>query len=250
MDARHLAVPRLVSVAEGDQVPLLGRGSPRHLHAEGVRAVLGPVEGVQGRSPVNEDKLGSGLVPPGWPQVHSERQLTQPPLGLRRDACPGPLVAQMREFFLMGSICLAAAVLVLSSDGRIVITRYTRYPPLLQDGDRLIGPGSVAHQVTEMVGRLDLPPSLYVRQHRFEGRQVRVDVRDEGVLHRCLRDVSLLSIKISLYVSEGRRVKGRLNIVGLVTRAREIRRTATDSVLVHGAHEWSTPWTYETGWCP
>jgi hypothetical protein len=107
------------------------------------------------------------------------------------------------EFFPSRGFGLATAVLVVARHRRVVVARYPRYLPLLQDGDRLVGPRSVADRVPEVVGVSDVLPPLYIRQHCFEGGQIRVDVRDKGVLHRCLCSGDLLSIKFNTYPKDG-----------------------------------------------
>src|SRR5918995_809325 len=81
VNAFHNPMPGLVGVAEGDQASLSGPSRLRHLRAEGVGPVLGPVEGVQGGSAVHEGKRRATLVAAPWPEVHPEGQRPEVPLG-------------------------------------------------------------------------------------------------------------------------------------------------------------------------
>src|SRR5215211_1393509 len=157
VDALDHAVPGLVGVTEGDQVPLPGTSGLRHLRAEGVGPVLGTVERVEGRGAVDEGQLRAALVPAAGPEVHPEGQGTEEAFGLEGDMLPGPLVAEVRELLLMRGLRLAAAVLVVGGDRGVVVACDPRYPPLLQKGDYLVGPGRVAAQVAKVVDRIHVP---------------------------------------------------------------------------------------------
>ena len=54
VDALDLTVPGYVGVPERDHVPDAGAHDVRHLRAETVRAVLGPVDRVESRGPVDQ----------------------------------------------------------------------------------------------------------------------------------------------------------------------------------------------------
>jgi hypothetical protein len=122
---------------------------------------------------VDEDKLRTGPAAHRGPQVHPEGQLYQHPLNLLYDMFPGPFVARVREPFLAGGFGPAAAGLVVGRHRLVVIARYTRCPPLLQEGDRHVGPWGVADQVPEVVGgptssRLSMSANTASRAWRFE----------------------------------------------------------------------------------
>src|SRR6476646_5695283 len=69
-----LAVPRLVGVAEGDHVARPHPGVGRHLEAEVVGPVLGPVQRVQRRRAVDQHDPRSGEMAAVGQQVDAERQ--------------------------------------------------------------------------------------------------------------------------------------------------------------------------------
>jgi hypothetical protein len=164
---------------------------------------------------VHEDELRPGLVASARSQVHPEGQRPEEALGLGGDVRTCPLVGEVREFLASGAVGLAAAVGVVGGSSGVVVARDTRDGAFLDEGDHLVGPGSVAYEIAEMVDRANVLSCVYVLKHRLKSGQVGVDVRDQGVLHGCLRYCGLVRIKNSLYVLCGARVTGPSNIVGV-----------------------------------
>jgi hypothetical protein len=144
-------------VAEGDEISFLQVRRPGHLLAEGIGAILSPVEGVQRERPVDERDLGPGGVPAAGPKVYPERQLAEESLGLLCHVLAGPAVALVRELLGPGAVGLAAAVLVVVGDRGVVVAGDAQYSALPNQGNHLVGPRRVADEVAEMV---DAPTSV------------------------------------------------------------------------------------------
>src|SRR5918999_165179 len=160
-------VPGLVGVAEGDQVALLGSRRLGHLVAEGVGSVLRPVKGVEGGGSVHQGQRRAALVSAPGSQVHPEGQRPEEALGFGGDMRPGPLVGEVGEFLTPGTFGFATAVGVVRCCRGVVVARDTRDAALSYQGNDLVGPGGVAHQVAEVVDRVHpLLLRVYVLQDR------------------------------------------------------------------------------------
>ena len=91
-------------------------------------------------------------MPPEGTEVEAEREPSERAPGVARAVPPRPFVGEMRQLRLMRILVPASAVLVAGRRRRVVIAGNTLDAILLQERDRLVGPGGVAHQVTEVEG--------------------------------------------------------------------------------------------------
>ncbi|MDQ4106092.1 MAG: hypothetical protein M3157_02820, partial [Actinomycetota bacterium] len=95
------------------------------------------------------------------PQVQPDGQFPEKTLGLGRDVIAGPTVAEMRELLGAGALGLAATVLIVRGHRGVVVAGDSRYAPLADHGDDLVGPGGVADEVAEVVDGTDVIPPVY-----------------------------------------------------------------------------------------
>ena len=130
-------------------------------------------------------------MPPEGTEVEAEREPSERAPGVARAVPPRPFVGEMRQLCLMRILVPASAVLVAGRRCRVVIAGNTLDAILLQKRDRLVGTGGVAHQVTEVEGRVDARATGDVGEHRAQGRQVGVDVGNQCVTH----DIRLIVVR-------------------------------------------------------
>src|SRR5678815_3769312 len=83
----------------------------------------------------------------------------------------------------MRVLVLAPAVLVVGAGRRVVVAGDSRDAALANERHGFVRPRRVAHQVSKMVGRVDIRSAADIGQNSLERGQVRVDVGDEGVFH-------------------------------------------------------------------
>lgn len=115
-----------------------------------------------------------------WTDIQSERKLREKMFRCHRDMSPGPVEADVTQLLLPGIFIFAAAMVIVHGDGRIVIPGDAGNPPLPDQRNHLVGPGSITHQVSEVVHRI-YTPLVYVGQRGFQRWKIGVDVRHECV---------------------------------------------------------------------
>ncbi len=157
----------------------------RHLPEEALGPVLGPVQGVQGRDAVHERDPGAASVAAQRPQVDPERESGENLARRLAHARLRPLEGDAAQVLLLRILVPAAAVIAVPRHRRVVVAGHAGHRPAVQKLDDFVRPGSVAHEVAEVVDavgplRLDLGP------RRLQGGQVPVDVAQERDPHLSL----------------------------------------------------------------
>src|SRR5689334_11078006 len=74
-------------------------------------------------------------------------------------------------------------MLVVRGNARVIVPGHARYAEASQQGHGLVWPGSITHEVAEVVRCADALLPTDVGQDRLQGGQVGVDVGDESVSH-------------------------------------------------------------------
>src|SRR6478735_4966044 len=75
-------------------------------------------------------------------------------------------------------------MLVIGRDGRIVVACDPRDLPLTKKGDDFIRPRRVPGEITEVVGRIDVPAASDVGEDRLQRGKIRVNVGYECIPHQ------------------------------------------------------------------
>jgi hypothetical protein len=65
---------------------------------------------------------------------------------------------------------------IVVGDRRVIVSRDARYPPLAHDVHDLVRPRRITYEIPEVVHSPNIIPTVNIRENRFEGREVRVDV--------------------------------------------------------------------------
>ena len=183
MDAFHLAVPRLVRVAECEHITGRESNARGHLEAEVVGTILGPVERVQRRRAVHEHQSRPRGVTALRSNVHREGQGTKGALRLAGHGTTRVLVTDVRQRLLARCLALAAAVLVVRRDGRVVVAGNPADAPQNQALHHLVRMRGIPDEITKVKNRIRVSTAVDVGEHRVQRMQVRVNVGDEGVAH-------------------------------------------------------------------
>src|SRR6185437_7806794 len=121
MNALDDPVPRLMRVAECDEIAGTSAGGFRHLETERLWSILGPVGDVVEWRAVNERERRPGDVTAERTHVQTKWKLPKECLGLRRHVLTGPSIAHVRQFFLPRIFIPASTVFVVRRDGRVVV---------------------------------------------------------------------------------------------------------------------------------
>src|SRR5688572_27252735 len=87
----------------------------------------------------------------------------------------------MGELFLPGIFVLAATMLVIRGNGRVVVPGYSEYSGFPKQLDCFVGPRSVPHEVTQMKGGVHARLPADVLQDCLEGGKVGMNVGDQGI---------------------------------------------------------------------
>src|SRR5688572_28684074 len=85
-----------------------------------------------------------------WQEVDPERESREEPLRCGGDVLEGPAVTDVAQLLLPGVFVSAATVLVVAADRRVVVAGHAGDLGVLNERDRLVGPGGIANQIAEM----------------------------------------------------------------------------------------------------
>jgi len=131
--------------------------------------------------PCTSTTRGSARWPPRGSR-YAERETAEIRLCLAGDLPPGPVIAQVGKLFLVRVLVPAATVFVVGRHGRVIVARDARNGLGADQRDGLIGLRGVAHEIAQVICRIDAPPNE-VRAHGPQGRKVGVHLGDERVSH-------------------------------------------------------------------
>src|SRR3954470_18820736 len=121
VNALHDAVPWLVRVTEANDVARPRAYGAAHLLEKRVGSLLMDVHCVERLIPVQQRHCGPGDVSAERSQGDLKWKTTEKSLRLRGDVRARPLVREMRQLLLPSVFVLAATMLVVHRDSRIVI---------------------------------------------------------------------------------------------------------------------------------
>jgi hypothetical protein len=107
-----------------------------------------------------------------------ERQFTHPGLGRLVGVDEPPLDRLLAEFTVVRGNVGAAAVVVVTGDGVVIVSVGGGDRPLGDQRDYLVGMRAVAGEITSAVDALD-PELVDPRQRRVQRRNVAVDIGDD-----------------------------------------------------------------------
>src|SRR5687767_13412578 len=94
-----------------------------------------------------------------------------------------PFEREVRQLFLSRVFVSAAAMLVIGTYRRIVVSRDALDVRFTQPCHGLVRPWRVPYEVTEVVRSDNVRSTDDIIEHGFERGQIRVDIRDQSVAH-------------------------------------------------------------------
>lgn len=159
-----------------------------HSNQKCVRSIFGEVERVERGRAVHEDYRGPRYMSAQRAQIDAKWKRGEYAFHVRMHVPPRPLEGEVRKLGLVRILVLATTVLVVEPHGRIVVPRDAGDLCVQNSLHRFVGPGSVANEVAQMVSSIDVGARRDVSEHRVQCRKVRVNVRNERVLHGFFRE--------------------------------------------------------------
>src|SRR5688572_11512637 len=93
----------------------------------------------------------------------------------------GPTVAEVAQLLLPWILIPAPAMLVIGSNGGVVVAGNSRYSGIPDELYRLIRPGRISDQIAQVISSGNVMVLFDAGEHCLQRREVGMNVRDQGI---------------------------------------------------------------------